>query len=99
MPDKIVRLPSSNPAYPAIKVPEAINQGELLAMPDKIVLPSSSTRRYWFLKKSTLRELLAIANKIVRAPSSNPVYPAMKVPEVINPGRANSYAKRNRTPT
>ena len=44
-------------------------------------------------------ELLAMPGKIVRPPSSNPAYPAIKVPEAINPGRAMSYTRQSRAPT
>ena len=57
------------------------------------------TRRYWFLKQSIMGEPLAIICKIVRPPNSNPAYPAIQVPEAINPGRAISNDMQNRTPT
>ena len=76
--------------YPAIQVPDLQTKSYAhLAV-------TLRYQRYWFLK---LGELLAIADKIVRPPSSNPAYPAIKVPEAINPERVISYAMQSRTPT
>ena len=100
MPCQIVRLPSSNPAYPAIVVPEAINSERAISYAMQNRAPAHlavtlRTRRYWFLKQSTLRELLAMPCKIVADLAATL---AILVPEVINPGRAISYAMQNRTP-
>ena len=65
MPSKIVRPPSSNPAYPAILVSSL---RELLVMPYKWYAHlgvTLRTRWYWFLKQSILGELLAMLDKIV----------------------------------
>ena len=56
------------------------------------------TTPYLFPVQSTLREILAMPGKIVRSPSSNPAYPAILVPEAINPERGISYAWQKRVP-
>ena len=128
MPDKIVRPPSSSPAYPTNWFLKQSTVRELLVMPYKTVRPPSSypaylailvstleevlamsckscallpvilrTWRYRFLKQSTLGELLAMPDKIVCPPSSNPAYPAILVPEAINLARVISYTMQHRS--
>ena len=70
MTGKIIRPPSSNPADPAILVPEAINpERELLAMPCKIVRP---------LVPEAIN-LERVISYVMQNRSSNPAYPVMLV--------------------
>ena len=68
-------------------------------MPYAHLAVTMHTLRYWFLKQSTLREVLAMLCKIIRPLTSNPVYPVILVPEAINPEGAISYAMQNHVPT
>ena len=68
-------------------------------MPVKIVALTLRTRRYWFLKQSTLWEILAMSCKILHPLTSYLVYPSILILDAINPGRGISYAMQNCVPS
>ena len=78
--DKIVRSPSSNPAYPAILVPEAINpEKELLVMPCKIVHPRTSYLVYPAILVPEAINLERVISYAMQNRSRNPAYLAILV--------------------
>ena len=105
MPCKIVRQPSSNPAYLAILVPEAINPGRGISynIQNRVpsyqlsCVPGDTYPAILILEVTNLGEPLAMPGNHVHTRRTS--YPAILVPEAINYGRAITYTRQNRMPT